>query len=434
MQAIVRIATLAVTLITTLAVCAGAPAAAEKRVALVVGNGAYQNAPALPNPRNDAQDVAAALKRVGFEVIMGLDFDKAKMEEATIQFARSARSSDVAVFYYSGHAMQFAGTNYLVPIDAVLTDEADLHRMIKIDDIVADLEQAKTLRILVLDSCRDNPLAEQLKRSIGGTRALSIQRGLAKIESPEGMIVSYATQAGRTAEDGSGRHSPYTTAFLKHIEDQDEVGTIFRRIAADVYETTGHEQLPELSLSFVGEFYLRGRLDVTVSPKLSTPTPNSMPDPCAVAGEHWKSAEAIGTIAAFQDHLARFPNCAFAGLAKARIDSMKNKVAVASPTPPAINLTGTWAANDGGTYVIKQAGAQITWEGTSRDGGRTWSHTFNGTIHDNVITGTFFDHPPGRIRNSGELQIKVVNSNRLEMLVPSGHFGGSLWIRAGSAQ
>jgi hypothetical protein len=429
MTIVVRLIAMALTM-AAFAVSTVAPAVADKRIALVIGNGAYRNTPQLANPRNDAQGVADALKRVGFEVILGLDFDKAAMEEAVIKFSRSARNADVAMFYYSGHAMQFAGTNYLVPVDAVLTDEADLLRMIKVDEVVADLEQAKTLRILVLDSCRDNPLAEELKRSIGPTRAVSVQRGLAKIDSPEGMIVSYATQAGRTAEDGSGHDSPYTTAFLKHIDEQDEVGTIFRRIAADVYETTSHGQLPELSISFVGEFYLNGRLDVTVTQAAPTP---STPDPCAAATEHWKSAEAIGTVAAFEDHLARFPSCAFAGLAKARVESLK-KLAVVTPPAAAVNLTGIWSANDGGTYLIRQSGSQITWEGASRDGGRTWSHTFNGTIRNDVIAGTFFDHPPGRVRNRGELTIRIVNGNRLERFGDAGHFGGSIWVRTGPLQ
>jgi formylglycine-generating enzyme required for sulfatase activity len=235
------------------------PALAEKRVALVIGNGAYKNATRLPNPRNDAEDIAAALKRTGFETIVGFDLDKAGMDSATIRFARSAREADVAVFYYSGHAMQFAGINYLMPVDAKLTDEADLRLMSRVDDIVVDLQQAKNLRILVLDSCRDNPLAEDLKRSIGRTRAAGIARGLAKIDSPQGMIVAYATQSGRTADDGTGRNSPYTAAFLKHIEAAEEIGTVFRRVSADVYENTKRTQLPELSLSLIGEFYLKGR-------------------------------------------------------------------------------------------------------------------------------------------------------------------------------
>jgi hypothetical protein len=307
-------------LITTLSVFCliNQPALADKRVALVIGNGAYVHAPHLPNPPHDAEDVAAALKRSGFDTILGIDLDKAKMDDAAINFARAARAADVAVFYYSGHALQYAGVNYLIPVDAVLTDEADLRRATRVDDVLDDLKQAKNLRILVLDSCRDNPLADELKRSIGRTRSGSIARGLAKIESPDGTIISYSTQSGRTAADGDGRNSPYTTAFLKHIEDKDEISTVFHRISADVYDSSSGSQVPELSLSFFGEFYLNGKLQVTVSP-----TPRTPADPCASAGEHWKSAEAIGTTAAFEDHLARYPNCAFAGLARARLEALK---------------------------------------------------------------------------------------------------------------
>ncbi len=236
------------------------PAAhADKRVALVIGNGNYQNTQRLPNPANDAADIAAALKRTGFETIVGLDLDKAGMESATIQFARAARDADVAIFYYSGHAMQFNGVNYLMPVDARLSDEADLRRMARVDEIAEDVQRAKNLRILVLDSCRNNPLAEQLKRSIGRTRSAGIQNGLAKMDAPQGMIVAYSTQSGREAADGTGRNSPYTAAFLKHIEAPEEIGTVFRKISADVYENTKRDQLPELSLSFIGEFYLKGR-------------------------------------------------------------------------------------------------------------------------------------------------------------------------------
>ncbi len=298
---------------------ASQPAAADRRVALVIANGAYLHAPHLPNPPHDAEDVAAALKRTGFETIVGLDLDKNKMDDAAIKFARAARNADVAVFYYSGHALQYAGVNYLIPIDAELADEADLRRATRVDDILEDLKQAKNLRILVLDSCRDNPLADQLKRSIGTTRSATIQRGLAKIESPEGTIISYSTQAGRTAADGDGRNSPYTTAFLKHIEEKDDISAVFHHISADVYRQSGGGQVPELSLSFFGEFYLNGKLQVTITPG------KPAPDACAEAREHWKSSEAVGSAAAFEDHLARFPNCAYAGLARARIDDLKSR-------------------------------------------------------------------------------------------------------------
>jgi len=214
------------------------PALADNRVALVIGNGAYMRAPHLPNPQHDAEDVAAALKRSGFETILATDVDKAEMDEAIIKYARAVRTADVAMFYYGGHALQFGGVNYLMPVDAKLDDEADLRRMVRVDDVIADMQQAKNLRILVLDSCRDNPLANQLKRSIGAARSASVGRGLAKIDSPEGMIIAYATQAGSVADDGDGRNSPYTTAFLKNVEQKEEIGTIFRRITADVYQTT----------------------------------------------------------------------------------------------------------------------------------------------------------------------------------------------------
>lgn len=308
------------------------PARAEDRVALVVGNGNYARAPRLPNPLNDAEDVAAALKRSGFEIIVATNLDKAGMEEAMIKFARAARSADVALFYYSGHALQFGGINYLVPVDAQLNDEADRRRLVRLDDVVADVQQAKNLRIVVLDSCRDNPLADHLKRSIGVTRSAYVGRGLARMDSPLGTIISYATQAGRTADDGDGRNSPFTAAFLKHVEAREEIGTIFRRVGAEVYQATRQKQLPELSLSLIGEFYLNG--------KTESPPPKAMlapVDPCDDASRHWQMSEVAATRSAYEDHIARFPTCSFANFARAKI------VALATPAPDKQRFDGVWA-------------------------------------------------------------------------------------------
>lgn len=305
------------------------PASAEKRVALVIGNGAYKNAPVLPNPKNDAEDVAAALKRTGIETILGLDLDKAGMEDATIRFARAAREADVAIFYYSGHAMQFAGVNYLMPINARLDDEADLRRMVRVDDIVSEVQQAKNLRVVVLDSCRDNPLAEELKRSIGRTRGAAVQRGLAKIESPHGMIIAYSTQAGRTAEDGTGRNSPYTSAFLRHIETAEEIGTIFRNVSHDVYQATQHAQLPELSLSIIGQFYLNGQLNVAIAPAAPPIVQVPADDPAQRA---WNAIRDTTSIAVIEVFLKDFGDSFYARFARARLDELKkNQVVVAAP-------------------------------------------------------------------------------------------------------
>ncbi|MGY3107040.1 hypothetical protein ACVWWR_003195 [Bradyrhizobium sp. LM3.2] len=313
-------------------------AQADKRVALVIGNSAYRNVPALPNPINDAADVGAALKRSGFDPLIATDLDQAAMQETVLRFAREARGADVALFYYSGHALQFAGVNYLVPVDAVVRDEVDLRRLVRADEILADLQQAKNLRILVLDACRDNPFADELRRNVGQGRGVTVSRGLAKMESPEGTIISYATQAGRTADDGSGRNSPYTSAFLEHIGDKGNVNTVFQTISAGVYQRSKGSQVPELSLSFFGEFYLNGKPETAA---LSPATPQV--DPCAEAGDHWRSAEALGTLAAFKDHLVRFPACAFADLAKSRIETL------AKPADAAKRVTafdGTWIAKE----------------------------------------------------------------------------------------
>lgn len=315
---------------------ASTPALADKRVALVIGNSTYTNAPPLLNPVHDAEDVAAALKRSGFDVISGSDLVLTDMQENEIRFARAATNADVAIFYYSGHAMQFNGVNYLMPVDAKLDDEADLKRFLRVDEVLADLQQAKNLRILVLDSCRDNPLAERLRRSLAKTRGFTIPRGLNKMEAPLGTIISFSTQAGETAEDGKDRNSPYTAAFLKHIEEKQEIGDVFRAISSDVYDASGKVQLPELSLSIVGKFYLNGPVSVAVNPS----APSAPGDPCAFAETHWKAADAIASVAAYEDHISKFPSCVFANLARAKIDQLRTKTAIAAPVDAPASATG----------------------------------------------------------------------------------------------
>jgi hypothetical protein len=366
-----------------------AGALADKRVALVIGNGAYSQVPYLPNPSHDAEDVAAALKRLGFETVMATDLNQAAMQEAEINFARAARTADVALFYYSGHAMQFGGVNYLAPIDAQLRDEPDLRRLARADEILADLQQAKTLRILILDSCRDNPIADALKRSIGASRSASMTPGLAKMESSDGTIITYATQAGRTAGDGTGRNSPFTTAFLGHIEDKDDIAKVFHSIGASVYATTRGAQVPELSISFFGELYLNGKPPIaTASIQSPAPAPAAV-DPCALANAQWKSAQATGGLAALQDHIARYPNCPPLGLAKSKVVALAAELA-ASPAPDTHRYDGNWL----GTRTCPPAqsgtlGGKLQFIGEVKDGlfhaqygevGKPDSETFDGKI------------------------------------------------------
>jgi Caspase domain len=232
-------------------------AQADKRVALVIGNGAYQNTAFLTNPANDADDMAAALQSVGFEVIIERNVNKRSLEIAMARFARVAQDADSALFYYAGHGMQYRGVNYLMPIDARLEDEFSVnYELTRIDDVLFAMSGARGVKILILDSCRDNPLADRLSRR-ATNRDIVAMRGLARIEAARGMIIAYATQSNQVAVDGTGRNSPFTGALLKEIEQPGlEIATLFRRVAANVERATGGRQLPELSISMSGEFYL----------------------------------------------------------------------------------------------------------------------------------------------------------------------------------
>lgn len=387
---------------------------ADKRVALVIGNGAYRNVPALPNPTNDAADVGAALKRAGFDPLVATDLDQAAMQETVLRFAREARGADVALFYYSGHALQFGGVNYLVPVDAVVRDEVDLRRLVRADEILADLQQAKNLRILVLDACRDNPFADELRRNVGQRRSVTVARGLAKMESPDGTIISYATQSGRTADDGDGRNSPYTSAFIEHIRDRDNVNTVFQTISAGVYRRTKGTQVPELSLSFFGEYYLNGKPETAAA----APTaPQS--DPCADAGDHWRSTETLGTLAAFKDHLVRFPACAFADLARSRIAALAKS---ADDEKRTTAFDGTWIGKETcdskppfleGYYQYALPIKDGVLHAVFGDEGKPGSFVFDGRIEADgsasiIVKGLFAENDPLRRPPGSPFQYKIV--------------------------
>ncbi|WP_448954038.1 caspase family protein [Labrys neptuniae] len=256
-----------------------APALADKRVALVIGNSAYRNTTPLPNPRNDASDVAAALKAVGFEVVDGYDLDKRGMDDAFRRFANEAADADAALFYYGGHGFQFQGANYLMPVDAKLTGVGDInYEMARVDDILSDLQRVNGVRIVMLDACRDNPLAQQLLAKASPTRSLGVNRGLARIQQTAGTVIAYSTQPGSVAADGGGRNSPFAAAFLGEVNKPGiEIGALFRRVAATVYKTTNERQLPEVSFSLLGDFYFAGGATA------SAPTPVPAPAPAVGA-------------------------------------------------------------------------------------------------------------------------------------------------------
>jgi uncharacterized caspase-like protein len=242
-------------------VIAGSDAAwAERRVALVVGNSNYKaTGISLPNPRNDAQDISAVLTNLGFEVVITIDATKRDMDFALQRFARLATDADSALFFYAGHAMQFQGRNFLMPTDAELEDEISVrYQTVGLEEVRAALDRANGVKIMILDACRNNPLADRLQKTIvGASRSVAVTRGLARIDKTQGMVVAYATAADEVAQDGQGRNSPFTTALLKRLQEPGlEIEMMFRRVAYDVNTQTGGRQRPETYISLLSEYYL----------------------------------------------------------------------------------------------------------------------------------------------------------------------------------
>ena len=198
---------------------AQAPSAPERRVAFVVGIGAYQHAPELANPVNDARAIGEALRRLNFEVDEVYDADFRQLTHSLRDFGIKAQRADVAVIYYAGHGVQVGHENYLLPADAQLERERDLvYEALSLDLFLGEISQARKLGIILLDACRNNPFVERLSRSINVTSRGPAAAGLARVDNvPRNTLVAMATKADQTAEDGSGSHSPFAEALLEQF-------------------------------------------------------------------------------------------------------------------------------------------------------------------------------------------------------------------------
>ena len=221
---------------------AALPAAAEKRVALVIGNSAYLNAGTLSNPANDATDTAKVLNGFGFDVILGLDLTRPDFEQKVRAFSHALESADAAVLFYAGHGLQVGGKNYLLPVDAKLSSERDLDfEAVSLDFVLKQMEVGRDgkINIVFLDACRDNPLSKNLARSMG-TRSVNVGQGLAEVQTGVGTFIAYSTQPGNVALDGEGRNSPFTAAFAKHVQEPGRnLTAIMIDVRKDVLAVTG---------------------------------------------------------------------------------------------------------------------------------------------------------------------------------------------------
>lgn len=235
-----------------------APLADQKRVALVMGNSKYRNTTELANPKNDAAAMSERLESLGFTVITGLDGTKTDMELAVREFVKILPDSDVALFFYAGHAMQVNGKNYIIPVDAKLEDSTALDfETIDLGVVLNFMSGENRISIALLDACRDNPMSRTFARNFKASRSAFIGRGLAAPATEGGeMLIGFATAPGEVALDGEGANSPFTTALLKHISEKNlDVELMLKKVKRDVYEATGRAQEPWHNSALRQEFY-----------------------------------------------------------------------------------------------------------------------------------------------------------------------------------
>ncbi|MEL6666652.1 MAG: caspase domain-containing protein [Pseudomonadota bacterium] len=305
--------------------------AEERRVALVIGNSAYQSVAPLANPRNDATDLTEALTLAGFEVIEGLDLTRSEMTTTIREFVDQLDGASTGLFFYAGHGLQVDGRNYMIPTDMVLRSEADLQlQAIDMNLVLAHMERDPRVNIIMLDACRDNPFSQSMTRSLA--------RGLAPMETRSvGSLIVYSTQPGAVADDGVGRNSPFTSAFLKYANQPGlEIQQMLRRVRGEVIAATDSRQVPWDHSSLTGDVFL------------IPPAEGVDADATAIQGlelsdsqvqlQVWNDAKRSGSVDVLRSFITQFPGSPFAPSAEARIRGLEREAQQSGdPVADAIN-------------------------------------------------------------------------------------------------
>ncbi|MBR1120479.1 caspase family protein [Bradyrhizobium lablabi] len=361
-------------------------ALADKRVAFVLGNGAYKAVPALPNPAVDAKSMAKLLRNVGFEVVEGSNLSRDKMTEKLLDFGKKAEGADVAIFYYAGHGIAVNGTNYLLPVDADLKSEMDvkLGAAINIDLTLEQTMGDAKVKLVFLDACRDNPFAAKI-RSAKATRSVNVQTGLAEMKSGEGTLLAFATGPGQTALDGeAGTNSPFTRALLANIAQPGvEIQQAMTKVRAQVNDETAKNQLPWGHTNLTGSVYLNPvkgseAMDMQSKPFAAAPASD-------VEIEFWRSIKDSNKVEELNAYLSNYPNGTFKPLALARIAALQD-----GPSTATRNLTAT-SGLDPATFT--EEGTQVTEDqlGLNKMQRRDVQRRLTGLGFDIKATGKFDD-------------------------------------------
>lgn len=325
------------------------PASSGNRIALVIGNAAYPAAGALKNPGNDARDIAAKLKRLGFDVILRTDVRQKDMLRSLTEFGEKIQPGGEALFFYAGHGMQVRGKNYLIPVDAeIRTESAVSSEAVDVDQLLDKLAPAR-LAMVILDACRNNPFERRFR---GGGQ------GLAQINAPTGTLIAYATAPGKVAADGDGRNGLYTAELLAAMDLPGmKIEDVFKRVRGNVVRKSGEAQTPWESSSLTGDFYFRLQdAAIGAASAASTPPAPASADPALIELAFWDGVKDSRDAEAFKTYVEQYPNGRFSALAKIRIRELSAPAATsAAATPQRIAATdfleGNWEYQQADNYA-----------------------------------------------------------------------------------
>jgi Caspase domain/Putative peptidoglycan binding domain len=361
-------------------------AKADRRVAFVVGNGAYKNVAPLPNPPIDARAMASVLRNVGFDVVEGTNLSRDSMTQKLLEFGKKAQDADVALFFYAGHGIAINGTNYLLPVDADIKSEMDvkLGSAINIDVTLDQTMSDAKVKLVLLDACRDNPFAAKI-RSAATSRSVNVQSGLAEMKSSEGTLIAFATGPGQTALDGQeGTNSPFTRALVANIAKPGvEIQQAMTQVRAQVNEETNKGQLPWGHTNLIGPVYLNpvavpAEAPLAQAPNTPAPTASTAPE---VELEFWRSVKDSSKPEELNAYLTNYPNGQFKPLALARIAALQD-----GPSTTTRNLT---PGVDPATFTGEAS--QVTEDQIGLDKGqrRDVQRRLNGLGFDTKVSGKF---------------------------------------------
>jgi len=361
-------------------------AKADRRVAFVVGNGAYKTVAPLPNPPIDAKAMAGVLRNAGFDVVEGINLTREKMTERLLEFGKKTQGADIAVFFYAGHGIAVDGTNYLLPVDADIKSEMDvkLGSAINVDLSLDQTMNDAKVKLVFLDACRDNPFAAKL-RSAKSTRSLSVQSGLAEMKSGEGTLIAFATGPGQTALDGQeGTNSPFTRALMANITQPGvEIQQAMTQVRAQVNEETNKGQLPWGHTNLTGAVYLNPVAPTAgAQPAVAINTPATTTNSASeVELEFWRSIKDSNKPEELNAYLANYPNGQFKSIALSRIASIEN-----GPSTTTRNLS---TGIDAATFTDESNQTTEDQIGLDRNQRRDVQRRLTGLGFDTKVTGKF---------------------------------------------